>query len=527
MNLFDANAVVGCTSDQRPDFLRVADLLAHMDRLGLGRALAWHIGAAGFQTVWGNEKLLADLAATPGAEGRVFPAFVISPNVYYERGSLEWIREAMEQHGARALRFSLARPEWSLDALEPVLEALLPLSPVLFLSTRDYLPKPAILALAERFPELPLVFTEAMWGHVGQMLDLMRRRENLLIETSCLHTTGALELFAGHYGAERLLFGTGFPSHQGAAIAELARADLGEPEREAIAHGNLERLLGLPKAAAVSSPGALSPFFGRLLAGEKLGCEVVDAHGHIGPMGSYVTVEQDTAAQARMALDWMDRYGVTTMIISGDEALHADPVEGNRVLEESLAEHGDRFRGYVAFNPLYAAETEPLLDDYFSPRTPAQFWVGFKLLCDYWRVPVTDPRFTPVWEYANAHRLPILIHSWGGNMDAPSLLSEIAPAYPEAIFLLAHSGGSARDEAERLAMDHPNVYLEWCGSFTVPDSWEDTLARVGPERVVFGTDAVPHSFIWETGRLLSQPFSEEQFRQILGANMRTLLARRR
>ncbi|NLO72705.1 MAG: amidohydrolase family protein [candidate division WS1 bacterium] len=523
LDLFDANAVVGNVSDQRPEFPRATDLLAHMDRLGIGRALVWHAGGAGFQTIWGNEKLLADLAATPAAAGRLFPAFVISPNVYYERGSLDWLRSAMEQQSVRALRFSYARPEWSLDALEPVLEALLPLSPVLFLSARESLPKADLLALAARFPQMPLVITEAMWGHLGPLLDLMRQRANIYLETSWLHTHRGLELFIEHYGAERLLFGTGFRSHHGAAIAELALADLTAPQREALAHGNLERLLGLPASSAPALSSTLSPLWDRLLAREPLGCEVVDAHGHLGPMGSFVTQEQDLSVQTHRALAWMDRYGVSTMVISGDEALHADPVVGNRILEESLTPYGGRFRGYLAFNPWYAEVTEPLLDDCFS----RPFWAGFKVLCDYWRVPLTDSRFTPAWEYAHAHCLPILIHTWGGGLNSPAMLSDLAPKYPHALFLLGHSGGSARGEAERLARDNPNVYLEWCGSFTVPDSWEDTLARVGADRIVFGTDAIPHSFVWELGRLLSQPFTEEQFRQILGANMRAILARRR
>jgi len=356
------------------------------------------------------------------------------------------------------------------------------------------------------------------------MLDLLRRRENLCLEISFLHTQGGIERFARYFGAERVLFGTGYRSHQGASLAALAGADLTEADRGEIAHANLERLLGVAPLSAMSAaqPGRLSRFWDRLLAGERLGCDVIDAHGHLGPLGSYVTEECDTAAQARQALSWMDRLGVSAMIVSGSQALFTDPVEGNRALEETLAPHGERFRGYLAFNPSYAAELEPLIEDFFS----RPFWAGLKLLCDYWGVPVTDPRFRPVWEYANAHRLPILIHSWGGSLDAPAMLREIVPAYPEAAFVLAHAGGPARREAEDLAVDHPNVYLEWCGSFTRPDSWEQTLARVGPGRVVFGTDAILHNFHWELGRLLSQDFSEEDLTAILGANMRGLLARR-
>ena len=70
-NLFSCNAVVGSSSAQTPDFPCVADLLAHLDRLGLERALTWHVGARDFYTRWGNERLLAEIAATPGASGRV------------------------------------------------------------------------------------------------------------------------------------------------------------------------------------------------------------------------------------------------------------------------------------------------------------------------------------------------------------------------------------------------------------------------------------------------------------------------
>jgi len=181
--------------------------------------------------------------------------------------------------------------------------------------------------------------------------------------------------------------------------------------------------------------------------------------------------------------------------------------------------------GYFTFNPFYGADLVKRFDDAFS----RPFFAGFKLLCDYWQTPVTDPRFEPVWRYANERRLPILLHTWEGTCDSPALLSDIVPRYLEARFLLGHSGGGDRGrlEAERLALASPNVYLEFCGSFCAARPWEETLAAVGPDRVVFGTDGIYHDVSWELARLLSVDVPDETKVRILGANMRAVLARRR
>jgi len=52
------------------------------------------------------------------------------------------------------------------------------------------------------------------------------------------------------------------------------------------------------------------------------------------------------------------------------------------------------------------------------------------------------------------------------------------------------------------------------------------MARLGPKRIVFGTDAAFLCPAWELGRLVSQDVPDEQFIPILGANMRRILAHR-
>ena len=221
----------------------------------------------------------------------------------------------------------------------------------------------------------------------------------------------------------------------------------------------------------------------------------------------------------------MDRLGIRTMYVAGLEAIAADPVAGNRRLAKELLPHGDRFRGWIVYSPHYATEMEDHLPAFLGDP----FFVGFKLHNAIWQVPVTDPRFKPVWHWADQLRLPILLHTWDDPYNSPALLRKLAKDHPGATFILGHSGGGdrGRREAVALARACPNVYLEWGGSFCSDIPWEETLPAVGPRRVLFGTDAVVHSFFWELGRLLSLDVSDATLRPILGDNFRAILARRK
>jgi predicted TIM-barrel fold metal-dependent hydrolase len=161
------------------------------------------------------------------------------------------------------------------------------------------------------------------------------------------------------------------------------------------------------------------------------------------------------------------------------------------------------------------------------------FYVGFKTHTDHWKVPIDDPRFEPMWEYANQHHLPILLHTWSTQFASPNLLRKILPRYPDAIFILAHSGNRHRAVIEELMEEHRNVYFEWAGSFVNPDDWRPVLDRQGNQRLVWGADGVTwehrwgHSPAWEMGRFLSMGLSDERLLPMLGSNMSRILSAKR
>ena len=85
-------------------------------------------------------------------------------------------------------------------------------------------------------------------------------------------------------------------------------------------------------------------------------------------------------------------------------------------------------------------------------------------------------------------------------------------------------GGRGRLEAESLARENPNVYLEFCGSFTTPRPFETSLQLVCRERVLFGSDTAAHDAAWELGRYLSMPLPDNELIPGLGTNMQGILA---
>ena len=521
--LFDVNASVGQPCTGTGECPTIANRLENMNRMGISRALVWNQEAKAGHSLTANRSLLDEIAHTSEATERIIPALVFSGMIAYEHEGIATLRRQMEAGRTRALRFVNINQSLTLRQCQPVVDAVRALKPFILVSCAEA-ETDDLLEFTQMFSDVPVVLTDVMWRDCLNVFDLMRLRPNVLLETSWLHTWGCVNLAVKHFGAERVLFGTGYLSHNGAAIATLTRADITKGQRESIAHGNADQLLDL-QAENLAPPSGLSrkTLWNRCLSGEPLGVDIVDAHGHLGGIGSWVLEYSEEGQQISDAIRVMDTLGQKTMIISGHQSVLGPPVRGNDLVRDLLRPYADRFLIYLGYNPHYAKELVPLFDQYFAD---AQF-IGLKVVASYQQVKITDERYNPMWEYANRHRLPVLIHTWTGTLDSPAMLRDIAKQYPDASLIVGHSGGSdvGRREAIELAAEVPNAYLEWCGSFCSMIPWERTLQEVSPDRVVYGTDAMCHDIHWELGRLLSLDIPDEIIIPILGQNMRRILAR--
>ena len=73
---------------------------------------------------------------------------------------------------------------------------------------------------------------------------LLERYPNLYVDTAQYLLDGGIEGLVATYGAHHLLFGSGFPeSYFAGMMMALKHAKIPAEAKEAIAHGNIERLM--------------------------------------------------------------------------------------------------------------------------------------------------------------------------------------------------------------------------------------------------------------------------------------------
>lgn len=239
---FDVNCFLGKWPDGGPTLDDAAVLLEAMERLGIERALVRH--TLGWHDVpsLGNSVLMADIA---GHEERLVPCWAALPPGTGEMGPLKQWLVALDQSGVRAIclyptAHGYPLTSWQCDGLlGPLAERhcilLLELSEVQWESLHW---------LCSAYSGLRVIVLNTYYRVLRPLYALLDAHPNLYVDTSTLCGFRAIEDLCERFGAERLLFGTGQPRADGAgAVAMLAYASLNEDQVQAIAGGNLERLL--------------------------------------------------------------------------------------------------------------------------------------------------------------------------------------------------------------------------------------------------------------------------------------------
>ena len=261
------------------------------------------------------------------------------------------------------------------------------------------------------------------------------------------------------------------------------------------------------------NPSALAKEFMKF--GKTASCPVVDMHGHFGPyQGIYFP-----AVTAEAMIRIMDRAGVQMIVCSSHTAL-VDSRRGNPQMAEVVARYPDRFRAYWVLNPNYPDRMKEELKAYPHQKG----FVGFKFWSDYHKVAITDDRYRPALEFAQEHRLMILMHTWGNSpYDGPGLVEEVAKRYPEVTILMGHSGYGEWNRAIGVARDYPNAYLELTAAYHVNGIIERMVQGAGSHKILFGTDMPWFDPHYGIGCIICAHISDEDRHNILHSNAEALL----
>ncbi len=541
----DANCKLGMRARREAEEpWRMPDLLADLAYYEIQAALVYHAAAVDYSPDWGNRQLIAQIHG----QTRSIPQWIVMPHHTFEMAPPDELVAEMLSLNVRSARW-LPRSHGygaSEEIGGPLLSALEAHAIPLFVDVGELGISEAV-ALCRRHPALPLVVCGVGWSQDRLVNALLGTVPNLYLDTWAFQGHRAYERFVDRFGSQRLLFSTGLPEHcPGAARMMAVYEQLDEQARANIAGTNLLRLLcavrgaqgDLPRLAPYSSePAALGPEPGaapelgrdpivlRVRAGEPLTDElVIDAHAHIGHPGCMGVWEWAIASNDVDGLvGTMDRLGIDIAcpstwsgITTGDEA-------ANEVALAAARKYPGRILPYACANPSYPDTIASELARMFATGLVS----GFKPYPKWHHVPLTDPRNRPLLALCDRQRRPVLCHMYFTERDSvtPDQVDHLAPQYPGASFLCAHSGQSW--EMARAVVGvvrrHPNVYAE----ITYPCPLYGMVAylarEAGADRVLFGTDCVMQDAAPQLGWVAWARLPLEAKRLILGRNMARIL----
>jgi hypothetical protein len=243
MELFDVQTGFGGVEPGCRVATGVEEWLAEMSRLRIARALA-RIAPDTLESdvPRANERLRTAVAPYP----QLVPCPIAMPNTGGDWQSES--RQADEALGAgagavciRPVRDGWRMESWCCERLFAELQARR--LPVFCQESQVAADK--VAWLAQHFPDLPVIFAELEYRAQRVYLPLLEKFPNIFLSIGSNYTVfRGIEQIVGRVGAERLLFGTGYPQAEPmCAVTQWAYADVNAEARAAIAAGNMQRLL--------------------------------------------------------------------------------------------------------------------------------------------------------------------------------------------------------------------------------------------------------------------------------------------
>ncbi len=231
---------------------------------------------------------------------------------------------------------------------------------------------------------------------------------------------------------------------------------------------------------------------------------LVDAHMHVGDFPLF-NVHMDGPRLSQT----LHHYGIAAGMV-----FHPD----NQYVRE-VVEAVDGAYGLVWANPRIPGFLEEAVELLDHPK-----FLGVKMhpLLDAYHP--NDPAVHPLIEELVRRDMPALIHCGHPIFTLPWSIEELAVAFPAAKVILGHMGHGNIiyiNGSIDVALRNPNVYLETSG-MPMHTKIAEAVDRVGPERVLFGSDAPFHEIGVEVRKVQVSGLTPDLVTRVLEKNSRRL-----
>lgn len=225
-----------------------SEMLKIMDGLNIEKAVAWHITQHDYSPAEGN----IALAKTISGSNRLLGCWTILPAQTEEVIKKDFF-EQMKKNRIVAIRVFPVQQRFILSkaVFGKVFNEMMKRNIPLMLSLRkDAVTWEMIYSLLKEYPELLCILCDiGIWGVDRYTFPLLENHRNVYLETSLLSLNeGSFDLVVKKYGAERLVFGSGFPErYPEAAMLDLIHANISETDKIKIAYKNMENIISRVK----------------------------------------------------------------------------------------------------------------------------------------------------------------------------------------------------------------------------------------------------------------------------------------
>lgn len=204
---------------------------------------------------------------------------------------------------------------------------------------------------------------------------------------------------------------------------------------------------------------------------------VIDAQVHFGHMGRHVHHRYS----AEDLVGVLDRGRVAFALVSSVSSGTIGQEFGTSEVLDGVARYPDRLGALIWVeprDPAWQADIE---------RAMAQTRVyGIKLHPAMDVYAVDFESLEPIFRFCDAHNLPIVTHAADGTAQAENYWP-LLDRFPHAPLVLYHFNARRPIGGIVTAKRYPQVFLDTC--FVPTQAVEVALDVLGPERILFGTDA--------------------------------------
>jgi predicted TIM-barrel fold metal-dependent hydrolase len=239
--------------------------------------------------------------------------------------------------------------------------------------------------------------------------------------------------------------------------------------------------------------------------------KVLDFHAH---MGNLVNAYMPFGSPEKM-LYLMDRSNVRCALFSS----HHDLTVGNRFILDEIEickKHPGRFKLYMTVFSRHCdfKEDIKIFEKY------REHFVGFKLHPSYSGIMPDHSLNRPYLEYADAHGLLVLGHTWSG-LEMP--YENVLKKYKNLKLIGGHCFYDNWRFTANLALNYENFYPELTAVLFKRGALEEMVSICGANKILFGCDMPWFSYTYYIGALLSAEITDQQREDILWNNGYVLL----